>query len=162
MPRYFFDTSALVKRYHTESGTPEVRRLLTEPGAECVISRLATVEMLSGFAGKVRTGVFSTAAFARVSGQFLGDVKRRVVRPLRVVNAHYQLAGALISHHGMSRQLRTLDAIQLAVVLRLHQSAPIDLKTDGRQSMNFASLGLVLGGLRSPPLSLLARRSSPE
>src|SRR5271165_6874139 len=108
MPRYFFDTSALVKHYHAESGTPEVRRLVTEPGAECVISRLATVEMLSGFAGKVRTGVFSTAAFTRLRSQFLTDVKRRVVRPIRIVNAHYQLAGALISQHGMSRQLRTL------------------------------------------------------
>jgi hypothetical protein len=91
MARYFFDTSALVKRYHAESGTPEVRRLLTEPGAECVISRLATVEMLSGFAGKVRTGVFSTAAFTRFRSQFLADVKRRVVRPIRIVNAHYSL-----------------------------------------------------------------------
>ena len=126
MARYFFDTSALVKRYHAESGTPEVRRLLTEPGAECLISRLATVEMLSGFAGKVRTGVFSTAAFTRLRSQFLADVKRRVVRPVRIVNAHYQLAGDLISQHGMSRQLRTLDAIQLAVALRLHQAAPID------------------------------------
>ena len=53
MPRYFFDTSALVKQYHAEIGTPAVRRLLTEPGAECVISRIATVEMLSGFAGNV-------------------------------------------------------------------------------------------------------------
>jgi hypothetical protein len=53
MPRYFFDTSALVKRYHAENGTPEVRRLMTEPDAQCLISRLATVEMLSGFAGKV-------------------------------------------------------------------------------------------------------------
>lgn len=26
----------------------------------------------------------------------------------------------------MSRQLRTLDAIQLAVALRLHQTAPVD------------------------------------
>jgi hypothetical protein len=52
MARYFFDTSALVKRYHAESGSSEVRRLLTEPGADCLISRLATVEMLSGFAGE--------------------------------------------------------------------------------------------------------------
>jgi len=126
MPRYFFDTSALVKRYHAESGTPEVRRLLTEPDAECVISRLATVEVLSGFAGKVRTGVFSSAAFIRLRGQFLADVKRRVVRPVRIVNAHYQLAGDLISQHGMSRQLRTLDAVQLAVALHLHQTALID------------------------------------
>ena len=126
MTRYFFDTSALVKRYHDESGAPEVRRLLTEPGAECVISRLATVEMLSGFAGKVRTRFFSTAAFTRLRSQFLADVRKRVVRPIRIVNAHYQLAGDLISQHGMSRQLRTLDAVQLAVALRLHQVAPID------------------------------------
>ena len=93
---------------------------------KCVISRLATVEVLSGFAGKVRTGVFSSASFIRLRGQFLADVKRRVVRPVRIVNAHYQLAGALISQHGMTRQLRTLDAVQLAVALRLHQIAPID------------------------------------
>jgi uncharacterized protein len=126
MPLYFFDNSALVKRYHIESGTPPVRRLLMEAGAECVISRLATVEMLSGFAGKVRTGVLSTAAFALLRSQFLGDVKRRVVKPVRIVNAHSQLASALISQHAMSRQLRTLDAIQLAVALRLHQTAPVD------------------------------------
>ena len=126
MALYFFDTSALIKRYHTETGTPEVRRLVTEPGATCIVSRLATVETISGFAGKVRLGVFSTTAFARLRDQFLADVKRRVIRPIRIVNAHYQLAGALISRHGMTRQLRTLDAIQLAVALRVHQAAPID------------------------------------
>ena len=99
---------------------------MTEPDAECVISRLATVEMLSGFAGKVRTAVFSTASYVNLRGRFLADVKRRVLRPLRITNAHYQLAGDLIGKHGMSRQLRTLDALQLAVALRLHQAIPID------------------------------------
>ena len=126
MRRYFFDTSALVKHYHAEFGTPEVRGLLTEPGAESVISRIATVEMLSGFAGKVRTGALSAAGFTTLRGRFLADVKRRVVRPVRVINAHYQVASVLISHHGMIRQLRTLDAIQLAVALRLHQAASIN------------------------------------
>ena len=126
MPRYFFDTSALVKHYHAEVGTLEVRALLTEPSAECVISRLATVETLSGFAGKVRTGALSTTAFAALRGKFLADVKRRVVLPIRVVNAHYQLAASLICHHGMSLQVRTLDAIQLAVAIRLHEGLPID------------------------------------
>ena len=31
MPRYFFDTSALVKNYHSEAGTPDVRRILAFP-----------------------------------------------------------------------------------------------------------------------------------
>jgi predicted nucleic acid-binding protein len=126
MRRYFFDTSALVKRYHAETGTPEVQRLFAVPSAECIISRLATVEMVSGFAGEVRTGVFSSAAFPRLRSQFLADVKRRVVRPVRILNAHYVLAYDLISKHGMSRQLRTLDAVHLAVALRLHQALPID------------------------------------
>jgi hypothetical protein len=56
MPRYFFDTSALVKNYHAEAGTAEVQRILADTSSEFLISRLATVEMLSGFAGKVRTG----------------------------------------------------------------------------------------------------------
>jgi hypothetical protein len=56
MARYFLDTSALLKHYHTEIGTPKVRAILPEPGAELLISRLALVEMLSAFATKVRTG----------------------------------------------------------------------------------------------------------
>src|SRR5438093_4214699 len=102
MARYFFDTSALVKHYHAEVGTPKVRAILAEPGAEHLISRLATVEMLSGFAGKVRTGVLSIPDFQRLRGLFLADVKRRLLRPVRVLNAHYQLAGDLIDTHAMA------------------------------------------------------------
>ena len=126
MPPYFFDTSALVKNYHAESGTPDVRRILGEAGSEFFISRLATVEMLSGFAGKVRTVVFSIAEFSILRRRFLADVRKRVVRPIRILNLHFQMAGDLISKHAMSRQLRTLDAIQLAVALHFHRSFPVD------------------------------------
>ncbi len=43
------------------------------------------------------------------------------------MKSDYQTAGDLIGKHAMSRQLRTLDAIQLAVALRVHRSSlPID------------------------------------
>jgi hypothetical protein len=126
MGRYYFGTSALVKNYHVEAGTADVQRMLGEAGSEFFISRLATVEMLSGLAGKVRTGVFSSGHYATLRRQFLSDVRRRMVRPIRVVNMHYQMAGDLIGKHAMSRQLRTLDAIQLAVALHFHRSFPID------------------------------------
>jgi hypothetical protein len=99
---------------------------LGEAGSEFLISRLATVEMLSGFAGKVRTGVFSSSDFGILRRRFLGDVERRLVRPIRILNFHYQLAGKLIGKHAMSHQLRTLDAIQLAVALHYHQLVPLD------------------------------------
>jgi predicted nucleic acid-binding protein len=126
MPRHFFDTSALVKRYHVESGTPQVQAILATPDSESFVSRLAVVEMLSGFAGKVRTGVLSSTDYANLRRRFLADVRKRVVRPLRVLNAHYQLAGDLIGKHAMSRQFRALDAIQLAVALHFHRSFPLD------------------------------------
>jgi predicted nucleic acid-binding protein len=126
MARYYFDTSSLVKNYHAEDGTILVRELLSQPGGESFVSRLAAVEILSGFAGKVRAGVFSSTDYAKLRMKFLADVKKRVVRPIRVLNPHYQLAGDLIGKHAMSRQLRTLDAIQLAVALHLHHSFPLD------------------------------------
>lgn len=126
MARYFFDTSSLVKNYHVETGTPLVQQLLVQPKSEFFISRLAAVEMLSGFAAKVRTGVFTSTDYGNLRRRFLADVRKRVVRPIRILNAHYQLAGDLIGKHAMSRQLRTLDAIQLAVALHFHRSYPID------------------------------------
>lgn len=62
MARYFFDTSALAKNYHVESGTPRVQQILTHAGSQYFISRLAAVEMLSGFAKKVREGTLSSTA----------------------------------------------------------------------------------------------------
>ena len=126
MARYFFDTSALVKNYHTEIGTPEVRALLTEPLAECVVSRLATVETLSGFAGKVRAGVLSTTAFAVLEEQIpIGcETESDTPDPGR--------QRALSASRFLDQQPRhessgcELDAIQLAVALRFHEGLPID------------------------------------
>src|SRR5262245_40453461 len=126
MPRLFFDTSALVKNYHVESGTPLVQTLLGTTGSESFISRLSAVEMLSGFAGKVRTGYLSSTDYGTLRKRFSADVRRKTLRTLRVLNAHYQLAGDLIGKHAMSRQFRTLDAIQLAVAVHFHRVFPLD------------------------------------
>jgi hypothetical protein len=40
MPRYFFDTSALVKHYHAEAGTDFVDRVIAQVDAELLIARL--------------------------------------------------------------------------------------------------------------------------
>jgi predicted nucleic acid-binding protein len=126
MARSFFDTSALVKHYHPESGTAEVDRLIGETGAEVVISRLTLVETVSVFAIKVRTGEFDAADFARLRGRFSADVARKRYRVVRFLNAHYARAQDLIRSHGLARQIRTLDALQLSVALHLHQAAPLD------------------------------------
>ena len=126
MARYFFDTSALVKHYHAEAGTDAVDRIIDEAGAELLIARLTLVETISVFAIKVRTGEFDTVEFARLRTLFATHVARRRYQVLRLLNVHYDRARDLIAYHGLGRQVRTLDALQLSVALRLHQAAPID------------------------------------
>ena len=126
MSRSFFDTSALVKHYHAEAGTDLVDRIIGEAGAELLIARLTLVEMISGFAIKVRTGEFDAGEFARLRALFATHVARRRYHVFRLLNVHYDRARDLIANHGLGRQIRTLDALQLSVALNLHQTLPID------------------------------------
>ncbi len=68
-------TPAPSSRYHVEAGTPQVQALLATPSMESFISRLAAVEILSGFAGKVRTGTLSSADFGILRRRFFADVR---------------------------------------------------------------------------------------
>ena len=81
MARSFFDTSALVKHYHNEVGTPKVRAILNEPNAELLIARLTTVEILTGFAINIRTGVLSGSVFQlfTLQGQLKSEPMRHIV-----------------------------------------------------------------------------------
>src|SRR5208282_1924109 len=98
MTRYFLDTSALVKHYHTELGTDAVDRIIGESGAELLIARLTLVETLSVFAIKVRTGEFDVLEFARLRALFATHITCRRYQVFRL----------------------------LSVALQLHQTAPID------------------------------------
>jgi uncharacterized protein len=126
MARYFFDTSALVKRYHVEAGTDVVDRVIGEAGAELAIARLTLVEVISAFAIKVRTGEFDATEFVRLRALFATHVARRQYRVFRQLNAHFDRARDLIAGHGLRRQIRTLDALQLSVALHIHRALPID------------------------------------
>lgn len=56
MARYFFDTSAIVKYYHSEPGTAEVSRIFAQPDRNIAISSIGFIEIKSAFAIKVRSG----------------------------------------------------------------------------------------------------------
>jgi predicted nucleic acid-binding protein len=126
MPCYFFNTSALVKHYHAELGSPEVDSILGESGSEYLSARLTLAEAPSVFAKKVRTGEIADIDFERLRLRFLADVRNRTITPVRILNAHFESAGDLIARHGKARQIHTLDALQLAVALSIRQPAPID------------------------------------
>jgi len=126
MARYFLDTSALAKHYHVEAGTARVDQIIENKDAELFISRLTLVETLSVFAVKVRTGAYDAAEFSRLRSLFASQISRRQFQVVRLVNPHYELARDLLVRYGPTRQIRTLDALQLSVALRLHARFPLD------------------------------------
>jgi len=121
MPVHFFDTSAISKHYHVESGTANVDALLGLPNVRQVISRLSVVEFHSVFAKKVRIGDLDPAHFQKLTRRFRGDVGARRLRVIRLTAAHFQLAERLIRRIGLTNGLRTLDALQLAVAITLNE-----------------------------------------
>jgi predicted nucleic acid-binding protein len=97
-----------------------------DPHSERLIASLTWAEILSGLAKKVRLAMISPSDYGHLERHFRADIRKRQLRPIRVLNAHFTSAGQLISSHGLTRQLRALDAIQLAVALRIHLLSPID------------------------------------
>ena len=92
MPGYFWDTSALVKHYHPELGTPEVDHLLQTPDSQHAISRLAVTETFSVFAGKVRARM----EFDQLCRRFLADTERKLFSVARLLVAHHKEAERLL------------------------------------------------------------------
>jgi uncharacterized protein len=121
MPDYFYDTSALVKRYHTELGTDNVDLIFADPTATHTVSQLAAVELLSAFAIKVRMGAVPASSILAASAKFQSDLAGRIIRVLRMRDEHYRIAEELLMRHSVQPGLRTLDALHVAVALDLHQ-----------------------------------------
>jgi predicted nucleic acid-binding protein len=119
MPGYFLDTSALVKHYHPEVGSVEVDRLWNDSANSLFTSRLSSLEIVSAFAGKVRTGKIPTADFNTLTRRFSADVAEKHLLTIRLLASHAKEADRLLRQHGTSSPIRTLDALQLAVALDL-------------------------------------------
>jgi predicted nucleic acid-binding protein len=126
MTAYYLDTSALIKHYHVEIGTPVVDKILSETNTTYFLSRLAGVEMQSAFAKKVRMLVLTESDFERFRRKFLADITNARYRVTRLLVRHFQFAEQLIQRYGLAHSLRTLDAIQLAVAIDVRRHHRID------------------------------------
>lgn len=128
MPNYFLDTSALAKRYHKESGSEYMDRILEQPGSQSLISHLSIVELESVLAIKTRTGEIDRQALEIARRRFRADLAQQrlnVVPPVH--ERHFQSARKLIVQYGVTEGLRTLDALQLAIAVDLPQMGHVAL-----------------------------------
>jgi predicted nucleic acid-binding protein len=110
---YFFDTSALVKRYATETGTPWVTVLLDPLQHNRIfIARIAGAEVISAITRKKRGLKISVADAASAITLFRQDFANRF-RVVEVTPALVDSAMTLGERHA----LRGYDAVQLAAAL---------------------------------------------
>lgn len=123
---YFLDTSAVVKLYHREQGTPNLETYLERAGDDLFLSiaGITPLEFRSAFYRRVRTGELDLATLQEILQRFQHDLQ--YIESITVSNYVIQEAIDRMDTVAATQELRTLDAIQLASALVRHQSIPID------------------------------------
>jgi predicted nucleic acid-binding protein len=116
---YFFDSSALAKLYHPETGTAAVERIIRDRSNGILISRLTVVELPSVFAIKVRTKAITREDSSLLLRQFREDVVAGKFQVFGLREKELRNAEWLIERYAHDLRLRALDAIQIAVALTL-------------------------------------------
>jgi predicted nucleic acid-binding protein len=112
--QYFFDTSAVVKVYHKETGSDRVVPLYQ--GADpIVISELSKVEFVSTIHKKLRTGEITGDVLDAVKNRFLADCSGRFV-VIHVASFIVDASLNIMNTHGRANHLFALDALQIATL----------------------------------------------
>ena len=112
---YFLDSSALIKRYVVEIGSPWIKTLTdSQTGNSLLLVRITWVEVLSAFARRQREGGITAAEVAALIAKFRSEFNSRY-RVIEVDLPLVERAGELIVQY----PLRAYDAVQLAAALRV-------------------------------------------
>jgi predicted nucleic acid-binding protein len=112
---YFFDSSALVKRYVNETGTPWVLSLVGPgSGHSLYVARITGVEIASAIARQARSGALVAADAAGAMSRLRHDLSHEY----RVVEIGPTLISDAMSL-AETRALRAYDAVQLPATLPL-------------------------------------------
>lgn len=106
----------MIKLYHHEKGTESIEAIFEQKTSSIIVSELATIEIYSGLARKLRTQEITKEAKDEAAKNFHKDCKLRfIITPLSGMVV--RKAMDLIKVHGDTKAVRTLDALQLASCL---------------------------------------------
>lgn len=112
MPAYYLDSSALVKRYVTETGSAWVHALCADAANALFISELALMEVGSAYARRCHRGEITDEQRRNYLDVFIYDCTETY---------HLIAAGRSLIERGLDltqrRYLRAYDAMQLASAL---------------------------------------------
>jgi predicted nucleic acid-binding protein len=125
----FFDTSALVKYFHLESGTDQVVELIDNAENQIWVSGLARIEFISAFYRKLRRGDIDSTQLQESLSSFDIEWDQFNQQPLSdtVITEADKLMRKKASKYG----LRALDALQLASFIVLAEKDWAFIVADG-------------------------------
>ena len=139
MTFYFFDTSALVKRYHLEPSSERVNAIFDDQDNILIIWELALVELASALQRKRNRGEITLQAMNDALAQFANEVlSDLIVTGFR--SGFIQQARDLVLQHS----LRTLDALQLTSASEFRTLSPVFLCADAGLRRAASDVGLVV------------------
>lgn len=116
---YFFDTSALFKRYITEAGTDKID-LLFENKDLFIISSLTVIELVSNLKRMAAVDrVINDDVCAAIKSEFFNDIANGIIKVEPVSSLSIVTAVDLLSKCYIS----PIDSIQLAMALNLKGSS---------------------------------------
>lgn len=115
MAHYYFDSSALVKRYVVETGTNWINNLCaTDTGHMLYVVRISGAEIIAALFGRVRTGTLALSDAQAAATQFKTDFRNRY-QIVEITEQSIDSAMTLAEKHS----LRGYDSVQLAAALEL-------------------------------------------
>jgi hypothetical protein len=124
---YYLDTSALVKRYHPERGTGYLDTVFAEPDATFIIASITIAELTSAIVRKHEEGDISRESLLLTLSKFSEELITDFWI-LDIERQHIHDAQQLILRH----RLRTLDSLQLSLLLVTRGLSPVFLCSDTR------------------------------
>jgi len=149
----FFDSSALVKRYVSETGSAWVLSVIDPAGGhQSYVARITGAEIVAAIAARSRAGTVSPPDAAAVTTAFRHDF-RHEYQVIEVTPALIEAAMSLAEAHA----IRGYDAVQLAAALELHAECLAAgttltlISADGALNVAAAAEGLTVGDPNSHP-----------
>ncbi|MEK6525358.1 MAG: type II toxin-antitoxin system VapC family toxin [Nitrospirota bacterium] len=116
MPFYYFDTTALVKRYSRERGTRTVNALLVKRGKTVILGTSSITELYSVFAVKAREGELTRDDWYSVIYKFEAESDRGLFHYVAPSSRTFVATKRLILEYPF---LRASQAIHLALAVEL-------------------------------------------
>lgn len=114
---YYLDSSAAVKRYVNETGTPRIQSICADPDNVLALAQIGLVEIAAGLASKYRQGLLRTDLYDDLLLNLLRDARDQYLLvdvDQVIVDQAFQIT--------RRRRLRGYDAVHLACALFLNKT----------------------------------------